>query len=150
MNAIICTSHKLIRTEIFYYFIKSIRSKKVGRKASGAKNKQQEEHFMLPVFGVTADWASADQSETSQDVQRDIYAEIVVVVFLSEYKMFSGLSWEIWGSGIWVKQRQRAVTCAADKQPLEHVSAQRQANEAADCCWHNNMLTSSPAETRPH
>lgn len=43
--------------------------------------------------------------------------------------MFSGLSWEIWGSGIWVKLRQRAVTfCAADKQPLEHVSAQRQAN----------------------
>lgn len=77
MNAMICTSH--IWTEIFHYFMKSICSKKVGRKVSGTKNSRRNilefialtgHRFQSLVLftGVTADWASADQSETSQDV----------------------------------------------------------------------------------
>lgn len=49
--------------------MKSIRSKKVGRKASGAKNKQQEEHFGIyasSLWSCLLEWQLTEHQPTNQ------------------------------------------------------------------------------------
>lgn len=82
MNAIICTSHKLIRTEIFYYFMKSIRRKKLGEKQVVLKINSRRNILCFQ----SLEWQLTEHQPTNQRQARmcnEIFTQILLSLFFS-------------------------------------------------------------------